>query len=189
MAAVTAFDAALTRRLRRKGLAGRPARVAFEGGALTLSGAESGRVVIPLADVARLRVGSEDTKYGRHYVCCLWLVGSERPLVLLPLGRRPPEYGATVRGFAAELARSGGLERIEGGVSRAAALFMPVAFGLLLLAALGVSLFALGNEPWWGRLIVPLIPGLLFGLGLWLCVTRYWPRPIRSLADLDRHLA
>jgi hypothetical protein len=137
-----------------------------------------------------MRVGSEDTKYGRCYECRLWVAGSEAPpLVLQPLGRRPPEYGATVRAFAGALAAAGGLERIEGGVSRAAALFMPVAIGLLFLAAAGIALFALGNEPWWGRLLVPLVPGLLFALGVRLAITRYWPRPIRSLAELEPHLA
>lgn len=190
MAPATAFDAALTRRLRRRGLAGRPVRVAFEGGALTLSGAQSGHLRIAPADVTRMRVGSEDSKYGRHYVWQLWLAdGAERSLALIPMQRGSPPYGATVRAFAAALANVGGLERIEGGLSRAAALYMPIAFGVLFLAAAGVSLFALGNEPWWGRLIVPVVPAVLLLVGIWLAITRYWPRPIRSLEELDRHLA
>lgn len=188
--AAPAFAAALNGSLRRAGLSGSPARVEVQPGWLAVTGAKAGRLTILPAEVVRLRVGYEETKYGRSCTCRLWLEGAEsRALALEPVQRRDPAYGAAVRAFAAAVAGQGRIDRIETGISPAAALFLPVVFGLLFLVAAGISIFLLGNEPWWGRLIAPVVPGLVFALGIHLARSRYWPRPIRTLSDLEPHLA
>ena len=57
-----------------------------------------------------------------------------------------PAYAAVIHGFAAELAKTGGLTRLEIGTTKASSLFLPIAFGLLSTAALGISLKTLHNK-------------------------------------------
>jgi len=40
----------------------------------------------------------------------------------------------------------------------------------------------LTNQPWWGRLLVPLLPGVLTALGI-VAARRSWPRPVASLEE------
>ena len=61
-----------------------------------------------------------------------------------------------MRGFAAAMAADGRLARMEGGTSVAGSLLFPGLVGALFLAASCVALFVLTNQPWWGRLLVPL---------------------------------
>lgn len=56
------------------------------------------------------------------------------------------------------------------------------------MASIGVSLLALGNEQWWGRLLVPVVPLLVFSALLWVGVARSWPRPIGDASELAVHL-
>ena len=77
---------------------------------------------------------------------------------------------------------------IERGLTRGIALTLPLAMLAQTLAAGAISLFVLVEEPWWGRLIVPAIPGLLLAVCVWLATARQWPRSVASLAELDRFL-
>jgi len=87
-----------------------------------------------------------------------------------------------MRGFAAAMAADGRLARMEAGTSVVGSLLFPVMMGALFLAMSYVALFVLTNQPWWGRLLVPLLPGVLTALGI-VAARRSWPRPVASLEE------
>lgn len=157
------------------------------GGLLELRGEQTGVWQIAPEALERVRIGYSDGKR-RSYETQLWLADGSGRLELVPLNHQWPAYVTVVRALAATLAGKGLLGRVETGSSRFGALLPVVLFGLLALAAIGISLFALGNEPWWGRLIVPALPLLLFSLFVWTAVKRAWPRPLARLDDLNVQL-
>jgi hypothetical protein len=167
---------------RRLGLRG-TVTVSFDGAALTLRGAEGGERRIVPAQVARLRSGRDDAgKYGPSYETRLWLSdGGMLAFAVLGTGNAGG-YLATMRGFAAAMAADGRLARMEGGTSVAGSLLFPGLVGALFLAASCVALFVLTNQPWWGRLLVPLLPGVMTALGI-VAARRSWPRPVASLEE------
>ena len=181
------FHCYMTRDLRKQGLDGAEAWVRVNDEMIDLSGTEGGQLRVRLDDVTRIRVGYLDAK-GRTYETRLWRSGSEKPLRLAATSGTWWAYGDAIRAVAAGLIARQRFDRIERGNSRFDALFGPSMMGALLVGAIGVSVFALGHEPWWGRLLVPLIPLIVFSILLWLGVARYWPRPIGDLADLDVQL-
>lgn len=188
MTEAAAFHAVLTGRLKKLGLAGGPVTVWVEDGALALAGAEGGRVLIAPSRVARMRVGFSESKSRRYYECKLWLADTGERVTLHPIWGHMPAYGAVVRDFARAMEKAGALGRVERGDSIAMALMLPVLMGLLAVAALFIAIVVLDNEPWWGRMIVPLAPVALTGVGIWLAVARHWPRPVESLGELDKQL-
>lgn len=181
------FQCYLTRALRRQGLHGSVAWVRVTPELIDFTGTESGQFRVRIDDIVRLRVGYVDAK-SRTYETRLWTWGAGRPLRIVPVTSAWAAYGAATRLIASELlARQRG-DRIEQGASKFDAVFGPLMMGLLVVAAIGISIFALENEPWWGRLFVPAIPVAIFGALLWVAVRRSWPRPIVSLSDLDVQL-
>lgn len=184
------FRAAMTRRLRQAGLKGEWAQVRVTAGVLEITGQHGGQFTVTPTDVARMRVGFVDSKYGKHFVWRLWFATeTPSPIDLLPSGRAGHEYGATVRAFAQILANAGALDRIETGVSKYSALFLPALLGGLLLAASAVFIFFRGNESAWGLLATAVPFGLLFGYFTHRTATRHWPRRIARLEELDRQVA
>jgi hypothetical protein len=179
-----AFRAPSTRALGRHGLRG-PVTVTLSGSSLQLTGEAGGVLLIAPERVRRLRTGWEETKYGISHETRLWLVGEAKPLNLQLMERVPHAYAAVIRGFAAEVARVGGLARLECGTTQAGALFLPIAFGLLSIVAIVISLFVITEEPWWGRLIVPVAPIGVFLYGLH-AMRRMWPKPAGDLAAFQR---
>lgn len=175
------FTVPVTGALRRQGLRGREARVSLAGNALQLVGAEGGVLVIAPERVGRLRTGWEEIKNGLSHETRLWLVGEAKPVVLHLKGRVATEYAQIIRGFAGHLPP----DRLETGTTPAGALFLPVAMGLLSLAAIGISLFVITEEPWWGRLLVPIVPVGVFLYGLH-ALRRMWPKPAADRAAFDR---
>jgi hypothetical protein len=181
------FQCHVNRHMRKLGLVGSVAWVRVGNDVIDLTGADGGQVRIRLDDMTRIRVGYLDSK-GRAYETRIWSWGAEKPLRIMPTIASWAAYAQAVRSLASGLVARQRKDRIERGYSRFDALLGPVLTGLLVLGAVGVSIFALGNEPWWGRLLVPVIPLIVFGSLLWLGVARYWPRPIRELSDLDVQL-
>jgi hypothetical protein len=58
----------------------------------------------------------------------------------------------------------------------------------VFVAASIIALFVITEEPWWGRLLVPLIPGVVTALAVMLA-RRSWPRPVASVAEYRARLA
>ena len=181
------FQCHVTRRMRAMGLQGSNAWVRVSENLIDISGVDGGQVRIRLDDVTRIRVGYVDGR-SRTYETRIWSWGAEKPLGLTPTTQTWGAYGDAIRAVANGLVTRQRGNHIERGSSKFDAVFGTVLMGMLVLAAMGVAVFALGNEPWWGRLLVPLLPSAMFGLLLWLAVTRSWPRPIRELSELDVQL-
>lgn len=171
------FAVPVTGALKRRGLRGGEARVSLAGNALQIVGTEGGVLVVGPERVGRLRTGWEETKYGLSHETRFWLADEAKPVVLYLKDRVAGEYVRIIRGFAQGLPP----DRLETGTTPAGALFLPIAFGLLSLAALGISLFVITEEPWWGRLLVPLVPVGVFVYALRV-LRRTWPKPA---ADRD----
>jgi hypothetical protein len=137
---------------------------------------------IGAAEVARLRIGYSEGR-GRTYRATVWPRHDGPPLVLAVPPQSWVGYGQAMRAFAAAVIARGGI--VETGGSRMDALLAPLLFGLLLLGTLAISAFALADQPWWGRLLVPALPLLLFALTLRTSLRRTWPRATTDIADLE----
>ena len=183
-----AFHAIATRALKREGFAGDHIWVGCREGRLDLIGEKGGQIRLAPKDIRRIRIGYEETKYSKIYQTAIWRQGAARPLDLTPVGDHRVPYGTTMRAFAGQMAAAGLQDRIERGMSKFSAMLGPVSIGILVLAALGLSIFVLDEEPWWGRLIVPVIPILLLGFLIWNMMARQLPRPIQDLTELDKQL-
>jgi hypothetical protein len=184
------FTAYGSRRLRKAGAAGKLVRVALEQGALVLGGGDVPAAAWPLATIARIRVGYEESRSGKHFQTMVWRQGAERPVVLSLVreGTWGYDYTMTIRALAAELAATRGLGRVERGIGGFGALLGPVLIIPPFLAASAIALFALTNEPWWGRLIVPAVPTALVALLTWDFLARKQPKPVAGLEELEMQL-
>ncbi|MGH6941271.1 hypothetical protein [Hypericibacter sp.] len=183
-----AFHAITTRALKREGFVGDYIWVDCREGRLELIGEKAGQIRLAPKDIQRLRIGYEETKYSKIYQTVIWRQGAAKPLDLTPLSEHRVNYAVTVRVFAGQMVASGFQNRVERGVSKFSAILGPVLIGILVLAALCISIFVLTEEPWWGRMIVPFIPIVLLGFLIWNMMARQMPRPIRNLAELDKQL-
>jgi len=182
------FYAVRTRALKREGVTGKRANVTLRAGRLGIVGEESGAISIDPADIASLRVGYDESKYGKYFHARIVRTSRPAPLALHPLDRLDPNYAATIRAVAAAVAETGGIGRIERGTSVFGAWLGPALMGLVFLAALAVGIFALAHHVWWQRFVPALVPAILFGVLLWNTKARLEPRPIKELGELDRQL-
>jgi hypothetical protein len=190
------FVTAPTRALRRAGLAGGSAAVAFAGEAVQIVGEAGGSLAIPIQEVETLRAGMAGSKRRVHYECRLWRRGDAAPLRLDPAAQPPEElrYAAFCRALAGALEGSGRIGAVETGVTRGWAALM-IALGALVTLAFAASwLFVLQEDE--QRLGVPRAVAAafpaLFTLAsaafVYWAWSRHWPRRIASLAELERVL-
>jgi hypothetical protein len=182
------FYAASTGALKREGVKGKRVAVTMRSGRLGIVGEEGGAIWIDPADVASVRIGYEESKVGKQLLARIVRKSRPEPLVLHPLGHYDPDYGATIRAFAAAVVEAGGIDRIERGASAFWAWAGPVLMGLLMLAGVGVGLVALANHVWWQRFAPALVGAILFGVTRWNAETRLASRPIKELGELDQQL-
>jgi hypothetical protein len=111
------FAIRLNPRLERSGIRGEPARVRLDHDVLVIEGAVSGRLPIPAAQVARLRLYVQAGKFRTYYSARIRRAGNGGEILLAP-GADPGAYGAVMRGFAQRVAEAGGLRRVEPGRNR-----------------------------------------------------------------------
>lgn len=130
------FTAYGNRHMRRAGAAGRSVEVAVEHGRVVLTGRDGVPVVWPIAAIARIRVGYDESKSARYYQTMLWQIGETRPIVIAPDRANLGAYAATIRTLASEIAGARGLAHVERGIGGIGALILPLLIGLLLLAEL-----------------------------------------------------
>lgn len=177
-----AFTLFSDRRFRRHGLQG-AVTVQFTGDGLDLTGAEGGRLVIPLHRVARLRSVRESIKNGPRWQTRLWLADEAEPFLFSIIGRRNlGGYVPAMQGLGRALAAAGRAGGLESGQTPFGAFLLPVLIGTLFLVASGISLFVITNEPWWGRMIVPAVPGAIFAVTI-VVGRRLWPRRVKSVEE------
>jgi len=179
----TAFEAANTRVLKKEGLAGSTILVSMPEGALELRGRDGGSMRITPSEVMRMRMGYVDGR-PTHYQTLIARAGSATPITLHPLSAGLTGYSALIPQFAASVASAGGIEHIESGTSKFSALFAPVLLAPVVIGGLALSLFVLTDQPWWGRMLMPLIPTGIFAIMLYLGMRRHWPRRVQRLEEL-----
>lgn len=172
----------------REGFAGSYADVAVARDGVTIKGEERGFFHLPLARIARMRLGFNETRSGIIYEVKLWIEGERKPMPLHPLRESLASYAAATRMLAAALEQDGKLARVHTGVSKFAALLGPVLAGFALAGALFVAGFAMHPPRWWHFVVIPGVPAVAFALLTWQAAARLWPRPVRSLAELDKQL-
>jgi len=191
-ASVTAdigFPAALSKRAKRQlGVAGRTCIVRLVSGGFEIAGGESGRVTLPFARIARMRVGFEETKYGTVLLLRLWRV-AERGTLALGGNEDRRAYGRFVRAAVPQLMQESPDLPIETGSGWFVPIFAIGAFGALSLAAAGFMLYlAVTGDDWrigLGALAVALILLALLGPWVW---SRHRPRRITRAEEIERAL-
>ncbi|MGV3710528.1 MAG: hypothetical protein ACO1Q7_16985 [Gemmatimonas sp.] len=184
---MTSFQFTLNKRLRALGLEGKQAWGMVHDGALQLQDEKGHLVRIGVECLARVRVGYIDGKH-RTYRTLLWRDAMDTPLEIVPLKHSWREYRDVVNAFVQLMAQDQRLDRIETGSSQFDAIAGPSLMAIPALGGKAVSLFVLTNEPWWGRMMVPLIPTIVLAILVWLAIKRYWPRPLQNLQDLRMQL-
>jgi hypothetical protein len=182
------FYAVRTGALKREGVTGKRAAVTLRAGRLAIVGEDGGAIWIDPADVASMRVGYDESKYGKVFHTYIVRTSRPAPLALHPSENRDPNYAATIRALAAAVVQAGGIGRIGRGTSAFWAWLGPALFGLLFLGGIGVGIHALADHVWWQR-FAPALPGaILFGVFFWNAKARLAPRPIKDLSELDPQL-
>jgi hypothetical protein len=184
-----AFRAQGNRGLRRAGWGRRPVRVSLDGGWLDIA-EEHGPgtpLRLPVAAIERMRIGFVDARGGPFYLTTLWPAG-DKPIKLAPLREDRLPYAAFARALAGQVAASRGLRAVERGDTWFGALLGPVLMGLVVVAALAVSIHALADEETLLRWVPAVIPALVFALLLSRYHAVHRPRPLADLAELDRQL-
>lgn len=150
---------------------------------------DSAKHVVRIAPtgISRLRIGFFDAKH-RSYHTRVWRDLAQKPLELVPVKQSWAAYRETMNEFAQLFAQANRLDHVETGTSKFDALFGPTLMLIPTLGALALALFVLTEEPWWGRMIVPIAPTVILALLVSLGMERYWPKPVRELSDLRKQL-
>lgn len=180
---MSTFQFSVNKQLRRTGLEGPHASAMIHDGALHLRDGFNHIARIPFDEITRVRFGFVDGKL-RTYSMRVWCSTLDTPLEFVPLKQSWTNYRETATTLVQQLLERDGVARIETGSTKFDALLGPALMAVPVIGALAVSVFVLKNEPWWGRLIVPIVPMLVLGLLVWLGVKRHWPRPLREMAGL-----
>ena len=177
------FQFHIDKHLRNAGLEGKLAWAILHDGALQLQDDHNRVVRFALDDIARVRLGYVDGKY-RSYHARIWRDALGKPATLTPTKETWPAYRDTMHELVRQLVERGRLDRVETGSTKFDAMLAPALMAIPTLGAWTLALFVLTNEPWWGRVIVPLVPTLIFVLLVWLGQRRHWPRPLGDVSEL-----
>lgn len=172
--------------MKREGFGGQRVAATMRDGRLAIVGEEGGAIWIDPADVALVRIGYEEAKWGKLYRTRIWRKHG-KPLTLHPVPA-DFQYRDTMRAFVDAMAVAGRMNRVERGVSAFSAWLAPAFLGLLTLAALGIGVYVLADYIWWQRFLPALAPAVLFAIVYWNANARHFPRPFMDLAELDRQL-
>jgi hypothetical protein len=182
------FRAPLSRELRHLGLTGNGVTVSLGDGGIELAGTDTGRVLLPLGEIARLRVGFEEARSGVVPLLRLWRRGEPGSLLLVGSLDRAA-YAGFVRALVARLLA----ERPDVPVETGSGLFVPIfvmgSFGLMALAAGGFSIWlAAIGESYIEPLGALAVAGVLLAILAPWTLSRYVPRRIARVEDVERGL-
>lgn len=155
---------------------------------LELRGETAGNVYIAPDQIHRLRIGFIEAKGGGFYRTRLWSTLTEKPLDLRPTRVTFRGYTLVMSALAEVMIAADRREQVETGSSKFDALFAPVLIGIVTLGALVLALFVLTDEPWWGRMIIPLVPSVVFAILTRNAVKRHWPRALMDIEQLSKQL-
>jgi hypothetical protein len=183
-----AFHATCTAQLKGLGFEGGHVWVGFLQGRFEVIGEKAGRLSLMPAEIVRARFGYDDSKRGRHFQIRLWRQGDEKSIDIYPTREHWGGYARTVRLLAARVAATGGLERVERGTSKVNAWLGPLLMAIPTSAGIWIAVFVIVDEPWWGRLLVPVGPLIILTLLIWHGFARAFPRPVKDLEELKKQL-
>lgn len=172
------LDLASSTWFRRHGLLGR-VRVSLTDDGLLLQGKRDGRLLIAPQQVMRLRSVAEASRHGTFYTTRIWIEGDPKPAVVSVARLHVGAYVQTVGNLASRVASLGHLQRLERGASVGGALAVAIMLSPLLLGSLAVSVFLLGNEPWYLR-FAPFLVGVLAMAAALISARIAWPRPVED---------
>ena len=167
-------------------LTGLSARVSVEGDALRIEDEKGAVMEVPAAEVQRLRLCRFVIRSGVLFETRI--TGTTGQDLLLSGSAKERGYGAVMRAFAAKVAEVGGLERVYGGDSvRNAVIILLLCSGSMTVLALVLAAFAYVLESV-GYGIAAALAALLDIVLTRILFRSIWPRPVASLAELDKHL-
>jgi len=181
------FVAAVTPEIPESGLDGSPATVTFAGDRVTVRGATSGALDIQLGSITGMRATVERPQGTRYFYTFTLVSGGRDHLFGTGRSDGDPAYGAFLRALAAAL-----LTRripVSTGLSSAIALTYGVALGAGFIAAAVMSILLADDEELY---LAPL--GVLGVLTIAIAAMAPWlwrriiPRPVRTIADIERAL-
>lgn len=185
-----AFQAPMTRALRRRGLKGRTATVVLEPDGLALAGEEGGTWRVPFAQVLRVRVGFVESKHGTILFLRLWTRDAPDKKVELGGNLDRPRYGRFVRAAVAAMLRPDRAIPVETGDGLFVPIFLFGAFGLMAAFFLAFTgyLAVTGDQDWWMPLPALSVPVLLLLLLHRWILSRYVPRRIAKVEEVEKVL-
>lgn len=160
----------------------------YDDGVVEMVGNEGGVVRLAPVDIERVRVGYVESKHGRMYCAKIWRADGSGTLEILPEPREWVKYRDFMRLWSRFFLNTSHQSKFELGTSRFMAILLPALFFPLAVGTLVLAIFVLRREPWWGRMIVPILPVALFVISLGGTVTTHWPRGLQSLEGLARQL-
>lgn len=178
----------MNKHLASLGLGGAFVFVLVTNGTLELRGEVSGNVYIAPLNISRVRIGFSEAKNGKFWLTRISTSAESKPIDLRPTPATRQGYTIVITRFVELMGANGLRDRIETGSSKFDALFGPVLMAIPAFGALAITLLILENEPWWGRMLVPLIPMSIFMLLAWRARTIFWPRPLETDQQLARQL-
>lgn len=182
------FAVPMNKHLAALGLGGAFVFVLVTNDTLELRGETSGNVHFAPQQISQVRVGFSESKNGKHWLTKIWTSPDARPIELRPTAATRASYAVVVTRFVELMSAHDRRDRIETGSSKFDALFGPVLMGIPAFGAVAIALLILENEPWWGRMLVPLIPLLIFAILAWRARAIFWPRTLVSVEQLAKHL-
>jgi hypothetical protein len=193
MADPPSFRAIRHKSLAAAGLGTGGVDVTLVGDTLIVRSTSGGQLVVPLASIARMRVGYEQNKYaGNLYRMKVWTSAAPRPLTLATIHSGEADYATIARAIAAVVERTRGPGAVEGGIGWVAALAFP--FWIVLGQAFGT--FAVYVDQHGEHrdslltvaLMMAAIGTPILAIVLWFFFRPYRPRALAGAAGLDRFL-
>ncbi|WP_066811568.1 hypothetical protein [Sphingomonas asaccharolytica] len=185
------FRAIRHKSLAAAGLGAAGVDASLVGDTLVLRGTGGGQVMIPLASIARLRVGYEQNKYaGNLYRMTVWTSAAPGALTLATIQDDEADYAAIARAIAAAVEHTRGPGAVEGGLGWLVALAGP----LWIVSGLAFGTFAVNSEQEGhssllaDALMMAAIGAPILAIILWFFFRPYRPRRLSGLSDLDRFL-
>ncbi|MGE3690926.1 MAG: hypothetical protein AB7F98_06060 [Novosphingobium sp.] len=176
--------------LLRRGLAGKRIEVRMGKGVLQICGEEGTEFEVPASSVDRLRFGVSGTeRHGPWYIAHLLLAGEQEPLILRSSESGAPGYADTMRRFAACVAETRGVGRVELGLSKTLAAVTWTGAGFIAFICL-IMVAAFGRQSpglaWtfslFGAFVLSTVLFGQFKAGLGA------PRAVKSLEAIERYL-
>jgi hypothetical protein len=176
--------------LARRGLAGEALEGFCIDGMLLLHDPASGaRIAIAAGEVARVRLGVMGTRSAVYHVARIFPADAADSIQVMSRAPGCLGYAASLRRFAHAVAEARGLQAVEHGLTTASTVATLIAVFLVTGGASALALLVWSEaHGMGGAMAFSLVMALAFGLCVWQAAAHEFPRPMRSLTEIDRYL-